>query len=92
MTSTIDTNGARTLASKGDTWKTSPDASDNTGHLGAQVATVHRCSQTLTDGHRSNIWPPGTMPLDSLCEQGQAVSPGQPAWTTAKDREDSEER
>src|SRR5262245_58525372 len=36
MTSTIDTNGARTLASKGDTWKTSPDASDNTGHLGAK--------------------------------------------------------
>jgi hypothetical protein len=70
MTSTIDTNGARTLASKGDAWKTSPDASDDTGHLGPQAATVHRWSRTLSYGHRSNIWSPGTMPLYSLCEQG----------------------
>lgn len=28
MTSTIDTDGARTLASNGDSWKTSPDAGD----------------------------------------------------------------
>ena len=60
------------------------DASDDTGHLGAQVATVHRCSQTLTYGHPSDIWQPGTTPLDSHCEQGLRQSSPQPPQTHPK--------
>jgi hypothetical protein len=70
MTSMINTNGVGSLASQGEAWNTSSGASDDTGHLRAQVATVHRCSWTLTDGHRPNIWQPGAMTLDSICEQG----------------------
>ena len=61
MTSTIGTNGATTLTSAGDAWKASPNASDDTKHLGARAATVHSCSRSLTYGHPFNIWSPGTM-------------------------------